>query len=53
MSSLALQEADIPFTFYVRGKKKVDVFLALMVTVVAFPLCVDVVEVIVVRMVPF
>ena len=37
----------------VTGKNNVDVFLALMVAVVAFPLCMDVVEVMVVRMVPF
>ena len=38
---------------YVTGKKEVDIFLALMVSVVAFPLCMNVVEVMVVRMVLF
>ena len=53
MSSLALLELDIPYPLGVTGKNNVDVFLALMVAVIAFPLCMDVVEVIVVRMVPF
>ena len=53
MSSLALLEAEIPSPFYATGKKKVDVILALMVAVVTFPLCTNVVEVMVVRMVPF
>ena len=48
MSSLALLEAEIPSPLYVTGKNNVDVFLALMVAVVAFPLCMDVVEVMVV-----
>ena len=41
MSSLARLEAEIPSTLYVTGKIKVYVFLALMVAVVAFPLCMD------------
>ena len=53
MSSLALLEAEIPSPLNVTGKNKVDVFLALMVAVVAFPLCMDVVEVMVVRIVQF
>ena len=53
MSSLALLEPEIPYPLDVTGKNNVDVFLALMVAVVAFPLCMDVVEVMVVRMVPF
>ena len=53
MSSLALLEAKIPSPLYVTGKNNKNVFLALMVAVVAFPLCMDVVEVMVVRMVPF
>ena len=48
MSSLALLEAEIPSTLYATGKNNVDVFLALMVAVVAFPLCMNVVEVIVI-----
>ena len=51
MSSLALLEAEIPSLLYVTGKNKRDVFMALIVAVVAF-LCMDVVEVMVVRMVP-
>ena len=47
MSSSALLEPDVT------GKNNVDVLLALMVAVVAFPLCMDVVEVMVVRLVPF
>ena len=53
MISLALLEPEIPYPLDVTGKNNVDVFLALMVAVVAFPLCMDVVEVMVVRMVPF
>ena len=53
MNSLALLEAEIPSPFYVTGKNNVNVFLVLMVAVVAFRLCMDVVEVMVVRMVPF
>ena len=53
MSSLALLEPEIPSPLDVTGKNNVDVLLALMVAVVAFPLCMDVVEVMVVRMVPF
>ena len=49
MSSLALLEAEIPSPLYVTGKNKVDVFFVLMVAVVAFPLCMDMVEVMVVR----
>jgi hypothetical protein len=37
----------------VTGKNNVDVFLASIVADVAFPLCMDVVEVMVVMMVPF
>ena len=51
MSSLALLEVEISSPFYVTGTNNVDIFLALMVAVVAFPLCMDVVEVMVVRMV--
>ena len=53
MSSLALQEAEIPSLLYVTGKNKRDVFMALIVAVVAISLCMDVVEVMVVRMVQF
>jgi hypothetical protein len=53
MSSIALLEPDIPYPLEVTGKNNVDVFLALMVAVVAFPFHMDVVEVLVVRMVPF
>ena len=51
MSYLALLEADIPSSLYVKVKNIVDVFLALMVAIVAFPLCRYVVEVVVVTMV--
>ena len=51
MSSLALLEAEIPSPLYVTGKNNVMCFWALMVAVVAFPLCMDVVEVMVFRMV--
>ena len=50
-SSLALLEAEIPSTLY--AKLRYMFFLAPMVAVVGFPLCMDVVEVTVVRMVPF
>ena len=53
MSSLALLEPDITSPLDVTGKNNVDVFLPSMVAVVAFPLCMDVVEVMVVRIVPF
>ena len=48
MSSLALLEP-----LDVTGKNNVDFFLALMMALVAFPLCIDVVDVMVVSMVPF
>ena len=51
MISLALLEADIPSPLYVTGKTNIDIFLALMVAVVAFPICM--VEVMVVSMVQF
>ena len=41
MSSLALLEAVIPSLLYLPGKNKVEVFMALMVAVVDFPLCMD------------
>ena len=41
-----------PYPLDVTGKNNVEVFLVLMVAVVAIPLCMDVVEVMVVRMVP-
>ena len=50
MSSLALLEPVIPYPLDITGNKNVDVFLALVVAVVAFPLCIDLVEVMVVRM---
>ena len=53
MSSLALLEVEIPSLLYVTGKNKRDVFMALIVAVVAISLCMDVVEVMVVRIVPF
>ena len=53
MSSLALLEPEIPSPLDVTGNNNEDDFLALMVAVVAFPLCLDVVEMMVVRMVPF
>ena len=37
----------------VTGNNNIDDFLVLMVAVVSFPLCMDVVEVMVVRMMPF
>ena len=51
MSSQALLEAKIPSPLYVTGKNYVMFFWALMVAVVAVPLCMDMVEVMVVRMV--
>ena len=53
MSSLALVEPEIPYPLDVTGKQICSFFLVLMVAVVALPLCMDVMEVIVVRMVPF
>ena len=53
MSSLALLEAKILSPLYITGKNNVDVFLVLMVAVDAFPLCMDMVQVMVVRMVQF
>ena len=53
MSSLALLEPEILSPLDVTGKNNVDVFLVSIVAVVAFPLCMDVVEVMVVRMVQF
>ena len=53
MSSIALLEAKIPYPLYVTGKNNVDVFLPSIVAVIAFPLCMDVVEVMVVWMVQF
>ena len=52
MSSLALLEAEIPSSWFVKGKNNI-MFVGMMVAVVAFPSCMDVVEVMVVRMVPF
>ena len=53
MSPLALLEPEIPYPLDVTGKNNADVFLVLMVAVVAFPFCMDVVEVMLVRMVLF
>ena len=53
MSSLALLEPEKPSPLYVTGKNNLDVILVLMVADDAFPLCMDVVEVMVVRMVQF
>ena len=53
MNPLSLLEVEIPSPLYVTGKNYVDFFLTSMVAVIAFPLCIDVVEVMVVRMVPF
>ena len=53
MSSLALLEAAKPSPLYVTGKNYLDVFLVLMVADNAFPLCMYVVEVMVVRIVQF
>ena len=46
-------EVDKPSLLYATGKHNIDVSLALMVDVVFSSLCMDVVEVRVVRMVPF
>ena len=51
MSSLALLEVEIPSLLYVTGKNNVNVFLTLIVAVVAFPLLMDAVEVMLVGMV--
>jgi hypothetical protein len=51
LSSLALPEAELPSPLYVTGKYNIDIILVLIVAVVVFPLCMDVVEVMVVRMV--
>ena len=53
MTSLALLEPEIPYPLDVTGKNNVDIFLPLIVAVVALPLCMDVVKVMVVRIVPF
>ena len=53
MSSLALLEAEIPPLLYVTGKNMRDIFMALIVAVVAFSSCMDVVEVMAARMVKF
>ena len=53
MSSLALLEVKIPSPLYVTGKNYVRFSWALRVAVVAVPLCMDMVEVVVVRMVQF
>ena len=53
MSSVALLEAEKPSPLYVTSKNYLDVFLVLLVADDAFPLCMDVVEVVVVRMVQF
>ena len=53
MSSLALLEAKKPSPLYVTGKNNQYVFLVMMVADDAFPLCMVVVEVMVVRMVQF
>ena len=53
MSSLALLEVEIPSPLYVTGKHNVMLFWVIMVAVVAYPLCMDVVEVMVVRKVKF
>ena len=50
MSSLALIEPEIPYPLDVTGKNNINVCLALMVAFVAFPLCMYVVEIMVVRM---
>ena len=51
MSSVALLELEIPSPLYKTGKYNVNVFLALMVAVVSFPLCMDVLKVMVVSIV--
>ena len=53
MRSFALIETEIPSPLYVTGKKRYIFFFALMVAVVAYPLCNDVVLVMLVRKVTF
>ena len=53
MNSLALLEPEIPCPFDVTGKNNVQIFVGVDVAVVAFPLFMDVVEAMVVGMVPF
>ena len=54
MTSIALVEGEIPSPLYETGKKKGRCFfLALMVAVVAFPLYMDFLDVMVLRIVPF
>ena len=53
MSSLALLEPEIPYPLNVTGKNNVDVFFGVDGGCCCFPFCMDVVEVMVVRMVPF
>ena len=53
MSLVALLEAEKPSPLYATGKSYPVVFLMLIVADDAFPLCMDVVEVMVVRMVHF
>ena len=53
MNSLALLEAEITSPLYISGKNNVDVYFGVDGGCYAFPLCMDVVEVMVVRMVPF
>ena len=50
MSSLALLEPEITSPLDVTGKHNVDFFWASMVAVVAFPLCMDVMEVMMARL---
>ena len=45
MSYLALLEAKKPTPLYVTGKNNLDVFFVLIVADDAFPLCMDMVEV--------
>ena len=51
MSYLAHLEVEIPSPLYVTSKNNIDVFLVLMMAVAAFPLYMDVMEVMVVMMV--
>ena len=53
MTSLALLEPEITSPLDITGKNNVDVFLPSIVAVIASPLCMDVVEVMVVWMVQF
>ena len=53
MSSLAFLEAEKPSPLNLTGKNNLDVILVLMVADDAFPLCMDVVEVMMVKMVQF